>query len=1373
MSGPLGSSQWMYASGFEIEQSLRFDDNLSQILERIPTEASNRRTFTFSAWFKRGNVNSSATRGMLFSAYSDANNYTYLGFDDGDGGYDRLRFYSLTSSSAVIDFESTQQLRDVSAWYHVVVAVDTTQGTSGNRVKIYVNGEQVTAWATSTEPSQNYDTFVSSAVLHSIGSFNSASSYFDGYMAEFHHIDGTALTPASFGETGDYGEWKPIKYVGSHGTNGFYLPFKHDYSVEGFSTSTYRGSGVSGKLVNGVGFQPDFTWIKPRSAADNHCWFDSVRGYKNQLKSNATDAEDTNNRVETKTDGFKLTTTDANLNSASHTYVAWNWDMGSPKPKQFYVAGHTHLDTGQKKFGTSSLQFDGTGDYVTSPNVNGADEDWNFLKSTSSTATVECFVRHSDSIGGDRVYVSATEGAYSNSWYFRAVNGGEVNFTAWDNGATTHSVRTGAGVVSQNTWHHVALVKNGTNFKIFIDGTDETDSGGTDTSTNSSEIAELRIGDNGSGQLMVGYIDEIRISDTARYTSNFTPTGSAFTRDSNTKLLMHMDGVNNSTQLFDHAGMDVNSDGSITSQVKANTTYGQSIVSYTGTGSAATVGHGLSSAPEMIISFNRGGGQDRDVYHVSMGNGKYMRLSSDVAAITNSGPWNNTTPTSSVVSLGDRYTVNQADRDIVLYCFHSVTGYSKFGSYTGNGNATGPTVTTGFKPAFVMIKVSTAIDHWHIYDNMRSADGPGDDYLTANRNNAEAENHSQEIDFLDTGFQLKSNNAGSNANTETYIYMAFADNREYHVGIDQSGNNNDFNTESTTENARCLDTPSNNFCTMNSINDHALGTGTLEGGNNHIHFQASATTGHIDGTMAVESGKWYWEIFYKDDSADSPAVGVREASNQTGTLQSYGLDDSGWQQDVGSVRLTSGGTVSKGTGSGASSIDTTPPAIVTGDIVSIALDMDNSTITYRVNNEAYGNDSGPPNPTTDGITAAILPTSATPYVSGYNGDEVVMNFGADSSFNGTKTAQGFQDSNDIGDFFFEPPSGYLALCTKNLPEPSIKPRDYFNVSTWTGDGSEQVISGVGFQPDWVWLKNTSSNVSSGIYDAIRGATKEIDSDGILAESTLAQGLKSFDTDGFTLGTDTSVGENTAGFVGYSWLAGGGAGSSNTDGSINTGSTTVSQEAGLAISTYTGNATSGATIGHGLGAVPEMIMVSNVNTNGGWNIYHTAWGNGKTGPLQSYEPISTTSNIWNDTTPTSSVFSVGNNAAINGNNQTYVAYCIKSIPGYSKVGAYVGNGNDDGVFVNLGFRPMFILVKNLTEYKAYLIRDSKRSPLNPVNEGYQADLPNAQNANTAEYNVDFLSNGFKALNDDGVQNKAGITYAYWAYAETPFKYANAK
>ena len=212
---------------------------------------------------------------------------------------------------------------------------------------------------------------------------------------------------------------------------------------------------------------------------------------------------------------------------------------------------------------------------------------------------------------------------------------------------------------------------------------------------------------------------------------------------------------------------------------------------------------------------------------------------------------------------------------------------------------------------------------------------------------------------------------------------------------------------------------------------------------------------------------------------------------------------------------------------------------------------------------------------------------------------------------------------------------------------------------------------------------------------------------------------------------------------------------------------------FSISTYTGNATSGATVGHGLGVAPELIMLSNVNTNGGWNIYHTAWGEGKTAPLQSYEPISTSSNIWNDTAPGTSVFTLGNNAAINGNNQTYVAYSFASVPGYSKIGSYVGNGVTDGPFVFTGFRPRWVLIKAITLYKAYLIRDTARDINNPLDDGYQADLPNAQNANTAEYAVDYLSNGFKVRNADDVQNDGAVVFAYWAFAETPFKHANAR
>ena len=221
---------------YQISGSVRFEDGDSAALNFTPQTASNRRTWTYSTWFKRGNINSSGTRGVLFSAYENSSNYTFIGFDDGGGGFDRIRVYSLESSSVKIDFESTQQLRDVSAWYHLVVSVDTTQGTSGNRVKIYLNGEQVTDWATSTEPSQNYDTFVSSILLHSVGSYNNASSYYDGYIAETNLVDGSQLTPSSFAETNEMtGQWIPIQYTGAYGTTGFYLPFT---PIDALATAT-------------------------------------------------------------------------------------------------------------------------------------------------------------------------------------------------------------------------------------------------------------------------------------------------------------------------------------------------------------------------------------------------------------------------------------------------------------------------------------------------------------------------------------------------------------------------------------------------------------------------------------------------------------------------------------------------------------------------------------------------------------------------------------------------------------------------------------------------------------------------------------------------------------------------------------------------------------------------------------------------------------------------------------------------------------------------------------------------------------------------------------------------------------------------------
>ena len=268
-----------------------------------------------------------------------------------------------------------------------------------------------------------------------------------------------------------------------------------------------------------------------------------------------------------------------------------------------------------------------------------------------------------------------------------------------------------------------------------------------------------------------------------------------------------------------------------------------------------------------------------------------------------------------------------------------------------------------------------------------------------------------------------------------------------------------------------------------------------------------------------------------------------------------------------------------------------------------------------------------------------------------------MNFGADSSFNGTKTAQGFQDSNDIGDFFFEPPSGYLALCTKNLPEPAVIPSEHFNTVLYTGNGSQRNITGVGFQPDWVFLK-------------VRNAV------------------------GSPVGNDYGN-NNTETYVAWNWKANG-SGSSNTDGTI-TSTVSVNTAAKFSIGTYTGNGTNPATIGHGLGVAPDFIVVKKRDTSDdNWTVYHKG--------LHSSEPedyfikmnetaaASDNHTTWNDTAPTATLFTTQNDSRNNANGAKYVFYAFKSVDGYSKVGAYSGNGNDDGAFIYTGFKPAWVMAR---------------------------------------------------------------------------------
>jgi hypothetical protein len=327
-----------------------------------------------------------------------------------------------------------------------------------------------------------------------------------------------------------------------------------------------------------------------------------------------------------------------------------------------------------------------------------------------------------------------------------------------------------------------------------------------------------------------------------------------------------------------------------------------------------------------------------------------------------------------------------------------------------------------------------------------------------------------------------------------------------------------------------------------------------------------------------------------------------------------------------------------------------------------------------------------------------------------------------------------------------------------------KPKDYFNTVTYTGNGGSQSITGVGHQPDWVWIKKRNGAADSSLMDVVRGVRKSLRSNKTNGEYTESSGLSSFDSDGFSFDGSgfNHVNTNSDSFVGWCWKANG-AGSANTDGSINTTSTSVNTTSGFSISKYTGNATAGATIGHGLGAVPKMIIVKKTNAAKDWNVYHAGMGATK-GMYLNLTNAEQTHTNWNNTTPTSSVFSIGSDDQVNGSGQTYITYCFAEKRGFSKFGTYTGNGNADGTFVYTGFKPAFTIIKRTSGNDNWALHDNRRPGRNPNDAVLRSNLADAEYGGSQ--GVDYLSNGFKARQNDGEFNNSGETYIFMAFAEEP-------
>ena len=333
----------------------------------------------------------------------------------------------------------------------------------------------------------------------------------------------------------------------------------------------------------------------------------------------------------------------------------------------------------------------------------------------------------------------------------------------------------------------------------------------------------------------------------------------------------------------------------------------------------------------------------------------------------------------------------------------------------------------------------------------------------------------------------------------------------------------------------------------------------------------------------------------------------------------------------------------------------------------------------------------------------------------------------------------------------------------------LKPSLYMNTKLYTGDGAaSHAITGVGFQPDWVWLKNRSGADNNSLNDVVRGANKNLVSNNANSEATTTDQLMSFNSDGFTVGASGSANTNGNNFVGWNWKAGTAvSGSTTGSGTAKTYTGSVNTTSGFSIIKYVGNGTAGHTIPHHLGAAPQMIIVKALSTNDDWMVGHTAAGFNQFMILNS-TARDATGTQFNSTVPTSSVFSIGSNNNMNQNNNSFVAYSFTNIKGFSKFGGYTGNGNADGTFVYTGFKPAFVMVKLVSAAgEDWFICDNKR-------EGYNAEnnrlLPNLNSAESTDSPIDILSNGFKARTS-GANVNAGEDYLYAAFAEEPLVASN--
>lgn len=1343
----------------------------SSYLSKTPKALGNPKKFTFSTWFKRNTVeyDYGNTPSILFASrgkHSGAPFFIiYLNGND----------YLQVITNSGVNLISTNSYRDTSAWYHLVVAVDTTQSTESNRIKIYVNGEQISFSGTPVYPTQNLITAVGQGYEHNMFVQDAGNNQiFDGKFAETIMVDNQQLDQTSFGQINSVTNvWEPKKYSGSYGTNGFYLKYDD-------TSSSYALAKDSSQTLS--------------SGADEH--FGAVQML---LKGNTTGASDT--------------ILDSSSNSFSITKNG-NVAQGSHSP--FYTYGSPYNSS------VGSAYFDGVGDSLFVANSTN-------LQMGSGDFTIEFWVKH-ETLTGYQTIID--KGYTSTGGFLLQTNPADTGRLALYMNGSVICQETESTLV--DAWIHYAITRSGSTVRMFKDGV--LNSSGT-SSANLNITNPVRIGIGGGGDdtsfPFKGYLSGIKIvKGTALYTTNFDRPTSPATATTGTQLLLNFANsiiqdsaascnfeniggvtINTSTKKFGSGSLYFN--GSSYLKTPANQkldlgyTYTNDFTIECWINTTDTVGEIVSafniSAPFKGYLFGIGFSTASKLSFYSATESLSQTFSSN--AIVNDGAWHHVAVTKKDYQLkfyidgvldsthGIYVVPFFSGQEIYIGADHNTSPFRHFTGYIDdlritNGvsryNGSSFTVPTSELP-------DSGTHNWiprnvYVHNGERILNPTygahrywryvtGSSFQSHHPRVSRLILSSATTDTTITTFTTdnETDSGTTTPGTVSYdftapttivnakIYSSFGDGtdatiRSAYVTIQYSDDNTNWKTafggimsngkstgiQSLLPPARTsvsYDSPTRytqgtysrgNYATLNHL-DKFITSSVKYGGLQFDNSQGSGQ-GSCRATLAVPStGKWYWEV--KKIPSKRMLVGILKS---TANITTYVGGDAtevngyGWWNVDG--QLYAGGTTIQSIGT-----------FEDNDVIGLLLDSDAGSISFYKNGTLmYTKTSIGPGPWFPAI--------------GSQGAAGLFNFGQYP-------------------FEYAVPTGAQTLCTSNFPDPAIKvPNRYFDARIYNPNGGTLTLSGYNFSPNLVWVKDRGINGTEWyhrVFDSVRGVGQK----GLYTNTTENEGY--WEGIGTSYNHDRLTEFTADGFTVQDYPGGGGL---NTSPNSHVAWTWKEDAiSGMDIVTYSGDGSaSGRTIAHNLGSTPDVVIIKRRDATGHWIIQHkgitTVQANSSTFTLSSYSNA-----LLFTEQPT---INYGYDGQINTTGATYVAYLFKEVDSFSKFGTWKSNGLDNGPFINTGFTPRFVMWKSTTTSREWIMKDRARETYNAspdnarnlaANRGDQENDSAFLGGPTNGNNIDWLSNGFKIRYSNLNMNSASgtETYVYMAFAEVPFKYALGK